>query len=328
MLPRWIPGTRRTDEAAARAGRSTRSQNGMRRTSVPRASRTNPVTSPSAALSATTGRSWSVPGTETVGATVRPAPAAAAIVSMHTSQTPAPPPASASSTCEATAVAGRTSPKETDAGEASTSGTSRVHRVGEAAAATRRGGDRPHCPARELRIRRVRTSTAPPTRTDAVRAATRRRRRPAVSPSTCRTWVPSGRSAPTTERRRPGALMSGLSRKEMGVGPAALKPASVLSVLETAATVIACADVPGEATEPPPNSSKSFPAATTGTTPAAAAASSASATRSRDGSTSGSPIERLITFMPSATAASMAATISAALPSSPTPASVGTVSAL
>ena len=124
--------------------------------------------------------------------------------------------------------------------------------------------------------------------------------------------------------------MSGLSRKEMGVGPAALKPASVVVAvgLETAATVIACADVPGEATEPPPNSSKSFPAATTGTTPAAAAASSASATRSRDGSTSGSPIERLITFMPSATAASMAATISAALPSSPTPASVGTVSAL
>ena len=45
----------------------------------------------------------------------------------------------------------------------------------------------------------------------------------------------------------PGALMSGLSLKEMGVGPAALKPASVLSALETAATVIACAAVPGEA---------------------------------------------------------------------------------
>ena len=61
-----------------------------------------------------------------------------------TSQTPAPPPASASSTCEATAVAGRTSPKETDAGEASTSGTSRVHHVGEAAAAHESEcGDRP-----------------------------------------------------------------------------------------------------------------------------------------------------------------------------------------
>ena len=49
---------------------------------------------------------------------------------------------------------------------------------------------------------------------------------------------------------------------------------------------------------------------------------------SRDGSISGSPIERLITSMPSETAASIAATSSGALPSSPTSASVGMVSAL
>jgi hypothetical protein len=49
---------------------------------------------------------------------------------------------------------------------------------------------------------------------------------------------------------------------------------------------------------------------------------------SREGSISGSPIERLITSMPSATAASIAATISGELPSRPTSASVGIVSAL
>ena len=92
--------------------------------------------------------------------------------------------------------------------------------------------------------------------------------------------------------------------------------------------MIARAELPGDETEPRPNSSKSFPAATTGTTPAAEAASSASATTSRVGSISGSPSERLITSMPSVTAASIAATSSGALPSSPTPESVGTVSAL
>ena len=106
--------------------------------------------------------------------------------------------------------------------------------------------------------------------------------------------------------------MSGLSRSDSGVGPAELKSARVLppdaSGLVTAATVIALSAVPGEISDPPPNSSKSFPAATTGTTPAAAAASSARATMSRDGSISGSPSERLITSMPSDTAASIAAT--------------------
>jgi hypothetical protein len=45
--------------------------------------------------------------------------------------------------------------------------------------------------------------------------------------------------------------------------------------------------------------------------------SSAVTTTSRDGSTSGSPSERLITFIPSATAWSMAAAISGAFPSRP-----------
>ena len=48
---------------------------------------------------------------------------------------------------------------------------------------------------------------------------------------------------------------------------------------------------------------------------------------SREGETSGSPSERLITFIPSATAASIAAVIWAELPSRPNP-GVGIVSAL
>jgi hypothetical protein len=55
----------------------------------------------------------------------------------------------------------------------------------------------------------------------------------------------------------------------------------------------------------------------TGTTPARAAPSIALTTMSRAGSISGSPSERLITSIPSATAASIAAVISAALPSRP-----------
>ena len=49
---------------------------------------------------------------------------------------------------------------------------------------------------------------------------------------------------------------------------------------------------------------------------------------SRVGSISGSPSDMLITSMPSATAASIAATSSGEFPSSPTSASVGIVSAL
>src|SRR5215471_7738415 len=110
----------------------------------------------------------------------------------------------------------------------------------------------------------------------------------------------------------PGAETSGFRRSESGVGPADEKYATTFGgaslTVVTAPTVIALALVPGDDTEPAPNSSRSFPAETTGTTPAAAAPSSASATTSRDGSISGWPTDRLITFMPSATAASIAAT--------------------
>ena len=74
---------------------------------------------------------------------------------------------------------------------------------------------------------------------------------------------------------------------------------------------------PGESIEPNPSASKSLPAAITGTTPWSAAPSIAWTTMSRAGVISGSPSERLITFIPSSTAASIPATISAELPSSP-----------
>src|SRR5262249_38895242 len=124
----------------------------------------------------------------------------------------------------------------------------------------------------------------------------------------------------------PGAATSGLSLSETGVGPADEKLA-ITSFVVTAATVIADGAFPGELTEPKLKSEKSLPAATTGTTPARAAPSIAVTTMSRRGSTSGSPSERLITSIPSATAASIAAAISAALPSSPK-FGVGIVSAL
>ena len=130
---------------------------------------------------------------------------------------------------------------------------------------------------------------------------------------------------------RPGALTSGLSCSETGVGPldekSAMPSAGKPRPFDTAATEIAPGALPGEPIEPRPNSSKSLPAATTGTTPAAAAASIASTTRSREGSISGSPRERLITSIPSLTAASIAAAISGALPSSPN-SGVGIVRAL
>jgi len=127
----------------------------------------------------------------------------------------------------------------------------------------------------------------------------------------------------------PGATTSGFSLSEIGVGPDDEKLAITGVAPDVVApTVIAPSDVPGEESDPAPNSVKSFPAATTGTTPAAAAASSARATTSCCGAISGSPIERLITSIPSRTAASIAATSSGAFPSSPTSASVGTVSAL
>jgi hypothetical protein len=79
---------------------------------------------------------------------------------------------------------------------------------------------------------------------------------------------------------------------------------------DTAATVIASEAVPGEPTEPRPKSSRSFPAAITGTTPAETTLRMVGIIASFAGSVSGPPPEKLITFIPSETALSKAATIS------------------
>jgi hypothetical protein len=93
--------------------------------------------------------------------------------------------------------------------------------------------------------------------------------------------------------------------------------------LETAPTEIAAGAVPGDPAVPNPNSSRSFPAEMTGTTPASATFSIVSTIASLAGSVCGPPPEKLITSMPSRTAASNAATISGVLATCPI--GVGTV---
>jgi hypothetical protein len=93
---------------------------------------------------------------------------------------------------------------------------------------------------------------------------------------------------------------------------------------DAAATEIAAGALLGEPTEPKPKSSRSLPAEITGTTPAAATLSRASIRASAEGSTSGPPPEKLITSMPSFTAASKASTISGVKASRP-PVGTGTL---
>ena len=95
-------------------------------------------------------------------------------------------------------------------------------------------------------------------------------------------------------------------------------------LFETAATEIASGAVPGEPTVPSPKSSRSLPAAITGTTPAATTFVIVSISASLTGSVCGPPPEKLITFMPSATADSKAAMISGVSAISP-PSGVGTL---
>ena len=92
---------------------------------------------------------------------------------------------------------------------------------------------------------------------------------------------------------------------------------------EVAATEIASGAVPGEPAVPRPKSSRSLPAAITGTTPASAVLWIVSYIASFAGSVCGPPPEKLMTFMPSATAASKALTISGV--SASWPSGVGTV---
>lgn len=291
----------------------------------PRWRTSTPETSPS--IGPVIRSTGSRPGTATVGGTSIRVPGGSVLNSTVTDQCPAPPPASATVTVRLATASDATRPKEMDVG------VGRIAGVSAAATSTR------PAPAR------VGPARPSPVVTDlavTVRAALTcsgvqsgwRCRSSAAAPATCGAamLVPEESPHPPGRDDRidvPGATTSGLRRSEIGVGPAAEKLAIAgVGVGVVAPTVIARAALPGDPSEPRPNSSKSLPAATTGTTPAAAALSSAIATRSRDGSISGSPSDRLMTSIPSATAASIAATISGALPLSPRPDAVGTVSAL
>ncbi len=95
-----------------------------------------------------------------------------------------------------------------------------------------------------------------------------------------------------------------------------------------APTLIASGDVAGEPAVPSPKKSRSFPAEITGTTPARATFATAGMRASVLGSDCGPPPEKLMMSMPSATAASNAATISAVDPEQQPPSGDGTLKTL
>ena len=298
-------------------GLSTRNQNGIRRTAEPSVSTTKPVTSASGADGVAATVTSSGPGTVTVGGTVTVTPDGPPCSATAAVQGPAPPPASVSVTGRVACVPVRTSPNERSAGAAKMSGTF--------AAGT---WTRPP-PSRVVGSSFAAEGTGLPVRTSAdltcagVQSGWRWSRR-AAAPATCGVamLVPLNEahvpSAGGTEEvmSTPGADTSGFIPSEIGVGPL-LEKEAIASCFVTAAAVIAFAALPGEETLPRPKSSKSLPAAITGTTPASAAALIAVVTRSRAGSISASPSERLITSMPSLTAASTPAAISGAFPLRP-----------
>ena len=207
------------------AGRDTCSQNGMRRTSAPRVSRTKPLRSPSTAEAVVVAVRSSGPGTVTgVGAT-RLAPGVVAMVSTATSQEPGPPPASASVTWAVAVEPVGTSPNETEDGVASRSGTSAL------------AGAASPPPPRVGGAGWLSTSTVVPVSINAALIVATgqsgwRSRRSAAAPEICGVAieVPDIASQPPgTEERieTPGALTSGFSRSEIAVGPALENPATV-----------------------------------------------------------------------------------------------------
>ena len=90
-------------------------------------------------------------------------------------------------------------------------------------------------------------------------------------------------------------------------------------------TAIASGAVAGEPAVPRPKKSRSFPAETIGTTPARTTLATVSISASVRGSACGPPPEKLITSIPSCTAASNAATISGVVPEQHPPSGSGTL---
>ena len=95
--------------------------------------------------------------------------------------------------------------------------------------------------------------------------------------------------------------------------------------LVVAPTAIASGAVAGEPAVPRPKKSRSFPAETIGTTPARTTLATVSISASVRGSACGPPPEKLITSIPSCTAASNAFTISGVDPEQQPPSGSGTL---
>ena len=227
VSPACIPGTRSgTAVAAARAGRVTRSQNGIRRTSAPCVRRTKPVRSPSAAALVTTalrveaagngdGRrhddAWRRRGGERLHRDVPGARSAAGV-------------------------------REVDVGGGGGAGVDEAERD--------RGGGGEH--ERDIRLGRI--ASPPPPRVGArglspsvtvvpvsisaaLSSATDqvgcRSRRSAAAPEICGVAIDvpdiAAQRPPGTEERidTPGALTSGFRRRDSGVGPDELKSATM-----------------------------------------------------------------------------------------------------
>ena len=228
-------------------GALTANQNGIRRTSGPRVSTTKPVTS--LGLVPAVAVTESVAGTVTVGTTASvPLPC---WISVVTAQSPVPPPASVSSTLRVALAPGASRPNERPVGAAKIKGTSArgrstsppPSRVASTSAPVGECTGSPLCSSADLSCttvhvgcRSLRSAAAPATWGAAMLV-------PLSSPK-----VPC--FAGTDERiDTPGALTSGFSCSDMGVGPADEKLAITLRE-SAAATVIALGAEPGDDTDP------------------------------------------------------------------------------
>ena len=104
-----------------------------------------------------------------------------------------------------------------------------------------------------------------------------------------------------------------------------LSDASKMCEFAVAPTLIASGAVAGEPAVPSPKKSRSFPAEMTGTTPARTTFATVSIIASVRGSACALPPEKLMTCIPSATAASKALTISGVEPEQQPPSGSGTL---
>ena len=114
-------------------------------------------------------------------------------------------------------------------------------------------------------------------------------------------------------------------RPNVTAGETTVIDASKTCPFAVAPTLIASGAVEGEPLVPSPKKSRSFPAEMTGTTPARTTFVIVAIIASVRGSAWGPPPEKLMTSIPSVTAASKAATISGVVPEQQPPSGSGTL---